>query len=102
MSLSSASLPLAFSTPCFFSLGSVPFPCPSNSPPPDYCVVAFFIVLVISTVQWFLDGRKNFKGPKVELVGEVPIHATEVDDAGGKAVGNGYANGEVGDEGEKL
>lgn len=29
-------------------------------------------------MQWFLDGRKNFKGPKVELVGEVPIRAGEV------------------------
>lgn len=36
----------------------------------DYCVVAFFIVIVISTVQWFFDGRKNYKGPQVELVGE--------------------------------
>ena len=34
----------------------------------DYCIVAFFIVIVISTVQWFVDGRKNFHGPKVEFV----------------------------------
>jgi len=37
---------------------------------PDYCIVAFFIVIVISVVQWFVDGRKNFKGPQIELVGE--------------------------------
>lgn len=33
-------------------------------------------------MQWFLDGRKNFKGPKVELVGEVPIRAGEVGGGG--------------------
>ena len=37
---------------------------------PDYCVVVFFIILVISIVQWLVDGRKNFKGPQVEIVGE--------------------------------
>ncbi|CAD6589621.1 MAG: hypothetical protein ASARMPRED_004145 [Alectoria sarmentosa] len=36
----------------------------------NYCIVAFFIVIVISVVQWFVDGRKNYKGPVVELVGE--------------------------------
>ncbi|MCJ1227678.1 hypothetical protein MMC12_004334 [Toensbergia leucococca] len=35
----------------------------------NYCVVAFFIVLVISTIQWYDDGRKNFKGPRVDLEG---------------------------------
>ncbi|KAK3624356.1 hypothetical protein LTR56_021074 [Elasticomyces elasticus] len=33
----------------------------------NYCIVAFGIVLIISMIQWFVDGRKNFKGPKVEL-----------------------------------
>ncbi|KAI4089440.1 MAG: hypothetical protein L6R37_008041 [Teloschistes peruensis] len=32
----------------------------------NYCIVAFAIVLIISTVQWFIDGRKNFKGPQIE------------------------------------
>lgn len=32
----------------------------------DYCIVAFAIVLIISTFQWFIDGRKNFKGPQIE------------------------------------
>ena len=27
-------------------------------------------ILVISIVQWIVDGRKNFKGPQVEIVGE--------------------------------
>ena len=31
----------------------------------NYCIVAFGIVLMISMIQWFVDGRKNFTGPKV-------------------------------------
>ena len=41
----------------------------------NYCIVAFFIVLCISVVQWFVDGAKNYKGPQVEL-------ATDEDDDG--------------------
>ena len=33
----------------------------------NYCIVAFGIVIIISMIQWFVDGRKNFTGPKVEL-----------------------------------
>ena len=38
---------------------------------PDYCVIAFVIILIISTVQWFLDGRKNFTGPRTDMGLEV-------------------------------
>jgi choline transport protein len=49
---------------------------------PDYCVAAFGIVLVISVLQWIIDGRKNFTGPRISLddlaqgvpVGEVPTN----------------------------
>lgn len=34
----------------------------------DYCVVAFGIILSISTIQWFVDGRKNYSGPRVEVI----------------------------------
>jgi choline transport protein len=37
----------------------------------DYCVVAFGIILFISTFQWFIDGRRNFTGPKMDLGLEV-------------------------------
>ncbi|KAK4556754.1 hypothetical protein LTR86_006325 [Recurvomyces mirabilis] len=37
----------------------------------NYCIVAFAIVLIISMIQWFVDGRKNYKGPKVELDDQV-------------------------------
>ena len=49
----------------------------------DYCIVAFFIVIVISVIQWFVDGRKNYKGPQIEIVGE---------DATGDTYQNGHAN----------
>lgn len=32
----------------------------------NYCIVAFFIVLVIATIQWFVDGKKNFTGPIID------------------------------------
>ncbi|KAL9072311.1 MAG: hypothetical protein Q9161_003630 [Pseudevernia consocians] len=56
---------------------------------PDYCIVAFFIVIVISVVQWFIDGRKNYKGPVVELVGEdEPVYASDnLDDKAGRSNG---------------
>ena len=39
--------------------------------PTDYCVVAFGIILFISTFQWFIDGRKNFTGPRTDMGLEV-------------------------------
>ena len=35
----------------------------------NYCVVAFGVVVIVSMVQWFLDGRRNYQGPTVEVVG---------------------------------
>ncbi len=32
----------------------------------NYCIVAFAIVLIISVIQWFVDGRKNYKGPHID------------------------------------
>lgn len=75
----------------------------------NYCIVAFFIILVISVVQWFVDGRRNYKGPQIEIVGEEGVHEPglhgakdgfrsgydgdndDVDGGGEKGVGN--ANG---------
>jgi choline transport protein len=37
----------------------------------DYCVVAFGIILFISTFQWIIDGRKNFTGPRTDMGLEV-------------------------------
>ncbi|OBT51789.1 hypothetical protein VE04_09993 [Pseudogymnoascus sp. 24MN13] len=64
----------------------------------NYCVVAFFLIFVIATVQWFVDGRKNFKGPKFDA------HALEhggVIGTGGEAErrrGSGETEGTVVEE----
>ncbi|KAK5163072.1 hypothetical protein LTR04_002782 [Oleoguttula sp. CCFEE 6159] len=56
----------------------------------NYCVVAFLIVLVISTVQWFVDGRKHYTGPRVEeAVGEQVQAATKSSVAGAVMHENG-------------
>ena len=33
----------------------------------NYCIVAFAIILLISTIQWFADGRKNYEGPRITI-----------------------------------
>ncbi|TWU75934.1 hypothetical protein ED733_006329 [Metarhizium rileyi] len=36
----------------------------------NYCIVAFAIIITISVFQWIIDGRKNFTGPRVNLIAE--------------------------------
>ena len=43
--------------------------------------MAFGIVLIIATIQWFVDGRKNFSGPVSEGV------AVTIDDDGNEDQG---------------
>lgn len=43
----------------------------------NYCVVAFAIVLIISMIQWFVDGRKNYTGPKVIDIDNQVVTAME-------------------------
>ncbi|KAI2787256.1 hypothetical protein POX_f07619 [Penicillium oxalicum] len=33
----------------------------------NYAVAAFAVILIISVFQWFVDGRKNFTGPRVDV-----------------------------------
>ncbi|SPO07768.1 probable choline permease [Cephalotrichum gorgonifer] len=33
----------------------------------NYCVVAFAVVILISGIQWVVDGRKNYEGPRVTI-----------------------------------
>ncbi|RDK41504.1 amino acid transporter [Aspergillus phoenicis ATCC 13157] len=33
----------------------------------NYCIVAFAIIVIVSVIQWVVDGRKNFTGPRVDL-----------------------------------
>jgi polyisoprenoid-binding protein YceI len=34
----------------------------------NYAVVAFAVIIFISAVQWFVDGRHNFTGPSFDEV----------------------------------
>ncbi|KAB8206117.1 amino acid/polyamine transporter I [Aspergillus parasiticus] len=53
---------------------------PATGSSMNYCVAAFGIILVISTFQWVVDGRKNFTGPRADVdilagvIEEVPTH----------------------------
>ncbi|RHZ71534.1 hypothetical protein CDV55_108512 [Aspergillus turcosus] len=41
----------------------------------NYCIAAFGIIIVISVIQWIVDGRKNFTGPRTDmdiLTGQLP------------------------------
>lgn len=33
----------------------------------NYCFAAFAIILMASAVQWWMDGRKNYTGPNLDL-----------------------------------
>ena len=33
----------------------------------NYSIVAFGVILLIALIQWIVDGRKNYTGPKVDL-----------------------------------
>ena len=48
----------------------------------NYCSVAFGIIILIATIQWIVDGRKNYRGPTIDQV----------------ALGNGEVVGIVPDE----
>ncbi|KAL7792845.1 amino acid/polyamine transporter I [Trichoderma afarasin] len=54
----------------------------------NYCIVAFAIIIAISLFQWIIDGRKNFTGPRVNLVsgqvmGENVTEITSVEEVSG-------------------
>jgi choline transport protein len=40
---------------------------PVNGTSMNYCIVAFAIIVFISLFQWVVDGRKNFKGPRITI-----------------------------------
>jgi len=33
----------------------------------NYCIVAFAVWLIISVIQWFVDGKKNYTGPSIDM-----------------------------------
>ena len=50
----------------------------------NYCVVAFGIWMIISIIQWIVDGRKSYTGPKFD---ERVLEASIVDDQNGDMEG---------------
>lgn len=64
----------------------------------NYCIVAFAIVLIISMIQWFVDGRKNYTGPQIDLDDAVLTAAeTNDDSAAAKLAANGNSSTSDGD-----
>jgi uncharacterized BrkB/YihY/UPF0761 family membrane protein len=45
----------------------------------NYCVVAFGVIVVISAIQWIVDGRKNFEGPRI-TIGEHEMAERDVEE----------------------
>ena len=43
----------------------------------NYCIVAFAIIMAISLLQWIVDGRKNFNGPRVTIVDSAGVPSQE-------------------------
>lgn len=35
----------------------------------NYCIVAFGVILLISGATWFIDGRKHYQGPSLDVEG---------------------------------
>jgi len=48
---------------------------PTDASDMNYCIVAFGIVIIISVIQWFVDGRKNYHGPNINLDDNVLVAA---------------------------
>jgi choline transport protein len=63
----------------------------------------FFIILVVSVVQWFVDGKRNFHGPRVdidalqngEVVGMEPTGYSEDGSTAAGSFGNEAKNVDV-------
>ncbi|PKY07962.1 amino acid permease [Aspergillus campestris IBT 28561] len=73
---------------CYISITTVLFLFPPSLPVTgsgmNYCVVAFGIILIVSGVQWFVDGRKNFVGPRIDvdvISGELSAGGDAIDES---------------------
>lgn len=62
----------------------------------NYCIVVFAIVIIISGITWILDGRKNYRGPKIDEGLEV-LEATKVGQVG-SAGGDKHDEAVLGDD----
>ncbi|MCJ1353349.1 MAG: hypothetical protein MMC33_003334 [Icmadophila ericetorum] len=57
----------------------------------NYCIVAFALVLLIASITWFVEGRKNYKGPRIEIGDEVIVAPGGEEEA---ALGLGQGSGQ--------
>lgn len=64
----------------------------------NYCIVAFGIVMIISVIQWFVDGSKNYTGPKLELEAPILTAVRSPDNLKGQYHDRSPAQEKVGDE----
>ena len=51
----------------------------------NYAVVAFAAIIIVSSIQWFVDGRHNFKGPTFD---EDALFVSGVEEASGTKIGD--------------
>ncbi|KAM4065974.1 amino acid permease [Hirsutella rhossiliensis] len=63
----------------------------------NYCIVAFGIILLIAVLTWILDGRKHYKGPKLDVQGlvEGKVEGIEGDAAQPAALPSNKASSDV-------
>lgn len=52
----------------------------------NYCIAAFAIILIIASLTWIFDGRKNYKGPQLDV--DAMLNG-EVEGIDGAVAGNG-------------
>ena len=59
----------------------------------NYCIVAFAIWLIIATIQWFIDGKKNYHGPQIdhEALKQAEVFGVPIDShtSGGPVIDRG-------------
>jgi hypothetical protein len=61
----------------------------------NYCIVAFGVILLIAGGTWVFDGRKNYKGPRIDVDGMLngaveglsPLQGGESEDTDGQGTG---------------
>lgn len=55
----------------------------------NYCIVAFAIILIIASLTWIFDGRKNYKGPQLDVAAMLNGEVEGMDGAAGNGGGAG-------------
>lgn len=64
----------------------------------NYCVVAFAIILIIASLTWIFDGRKNYTGPQLDIDAMLNGEVEGIDGKAEPGAGNGGGPAESGEE----